>query len=308
MAKRKSADGKTPGAKRVLLAENDRETRTAVSNALKRAGYHVTLARNGAHALASIEKSYFDLAFLDIWMPEMSGLDVIASARNGKRHPKIIVTTSAGAPEALLHAVREQAYEYLVKPFPAREAVEVANRALRKNETPPFEVISARPHWVEALAPCTRDAAERIQSFLIHLECELSEDMRRTVSLALRELLMNAVEWGGKLDPNRKVRIAYIRLSRMLLYRVVDPGAGFSFDGLKHAVAGHTAGEMAQVVTFRAEMGMRPGGFGIAMARAIADELLYSENQNEVILVKYMPHRDGDAPCSEDEANTDATE
>jgi NAD(P)H-flavin reductase len=33
---------------------------------------------------------------------------------------------------------------------------------------------------------------------------------------------------------------------------------------------------------------MRPGGFGIAMARAIADELLYNEAQNEVILIKYL--------------------
>jgi hypothetical protein len=42
------------------------------------------------------------------------------------------------------------------------------------------------------------------------------------------------------------------------------------------------------VAVVRDQLGMRPGGFGIAMARAIADELLYNEAQNEVILIKYL--------------------
>ena len=98
------------------------------------------------------------------------------------------------------------------------------------------------------------------------------------------ELLLNAVEWGGKLDPNLKVRIARIRYPRMLLYRVADPGSGFSFKDLTHAAVDHTSPEsIARVAVVRAQLGMRPGGFGIAMARAMADELLYNEAQNEVI-------------------------
>ena len=277
-----------------MVADKDRATRLAISSALKRAGYAVTVVKDGAKALAHIQQETFDLAFLNIWMPEMSGLDVVVHAREGKSHPKIIIMTSAGAPQELLQAVRGRAYEYLRKPFPPQEAVELAKRVLRENGIAPIEVISARSHWVELLAPCTRQAAERIQSFLIRLECELSEEARRMVGLALRELLLNAVEWGGKLDPNRKVRIAYIRLSRMMLFRVVDPGSGFSLEGLKHASDGRSAADIAQVAVVRAEMGMRPGGFGIAMARAIADELLYNEKQNEVILVKYLtPHSGG---------------
>src|SRR4029453_7346718 len=89
--------------------------------------------------------------------------------------------------------------------------------------------------WVELLIPCTREAAERIQSFLMKLEADLPEDMRNTIGLAFRELVLNAVEWGGKLDPNRKVRIAYVRSWRIFLYRVAEPGPGFSFKNLTHA-------------------------------------------------------------------------
>jgi len=275
-------------AARILVADDDRPTRFAISSMLKKAGYEVTAVKNGAEALRNIQQTKFDLAFLDIWMPELTGLEVLARVRAGESHPKIVIMTSDGTPDTLLRAIREQAYEYLSKPFPPKEAVEVAQRVLKQDASPPIEVISARPHWVELLIPCTREAAERIQSFLMKLEADLPDDLRNTIGLAFRELLLNAVEWGGKLDPNRKVRIAHVRSSRMLLYRVADPGLGFSFKGLTHAAVGHSPEEPIAHVTIRDQLGIRPGGFGIAMTRAMADELIYNEAQNEVIFIKYL--------------------
>jgi CheY-like chemotaxis protein len=279
--------------RKILVADDDRTTRFAISSMLKEAGYAVTAAKNGAEALRNIQKNTFDLAFLDIWMPKLSGLEVLARVREGKSRPKIIMMTSDTTPETLLRAIREQAYEYLSKPFPPREAVEVAERALKQDASPPIEVISAKPHWVELLIPCTREAAERIQSFLMKLEADLPVDLRNIMGLAFKELLLNAVEWGGKLDPNRKVRIAHVRSSRMLLYRVADPGPGFSFKGLKHAAVGQPADEPIAHVNVRDQLGIRPGGFGIAMLRAMADELLYNEAQNEVIFIKYLAESPG---------------
>jgi len=275
-------------AEKILVADDDRTTRFAISSMLKKAGYAVTIAKDGAEALRNILKKNFDLAFLYIWMPKLTGLEVLARVRAGESHPKIIIMTSDGTPETVLRAIREQAYEYLSKPFPPNEAVEVAERALKQNASPPIEVISAKPHWVELLIPCTREAAERIPSFLVKLETDLPDDLRNTIGLAFKELLLNAVEWGGKLDPNRKVRIAHLRSSRILLYRVADPGPGFSFKGLTHAAVGQSADDPIAHVNVRDQLGIRPGGFGIAMIRAMADELLYNEAQNEVIFIKYV--------------------
>jgi CheY-like chemotaxis protein len=226
---------------KILVADDDRTMRFAICAMLKKAGYAVTAVKDGAEALRKIQQTRFDLAFLDIWMPELNGLEVLARVRAGESHPKIVIMTSDSTPETLLRAIREQAYEYLSKPFPPKEVVEVARQALKQSASPPIEVISARPHWVELLIPCTREAAERIQSFLMKLEADLQDDVRETIGMAFKELLLNAVEWGGKLDPNRKVRIAQVRSSRMLLYRVADPGPGFSFKGLAHAAIGQPA-------------------------------------------------------------------
>jgi len=275
-------------AEKILVADDDRTTRFAISSMLKEAGYAVTGAKDGAEALRNIQKKSFDLVFLDIWMPKLTGLEVLARVRAGESRPKIIIMTSYGTPETLLRAIREQAYEYLSKPFPPKEAVEVAARALKQDASPPIEVISAQPHWVELLIPCTQEAAERIHSFLMKLEADLPDDLRNTIGLAFKELLFNAVEWGGKLDPNRKVRIAQVRSSRLLLYRVADPGPGFSFKGLTHAAVGQPADEPIAHTNVRDQLGIRPGGFGITMIRGIADELLYNEAQNEVIFIKYL--------------------
>jgi CheY-like chemotaxis protein/anti-sigma regulatory factor (Ser/Thr protein kinase) len=272
----------------ILVADDDRTTRFAISSMLKKAGYAVTAVRDGAEALRQIQQTSFDLAFLDIWMPELTGLEVLARVRVGESHPKIVIMTSDGTPETLLRAVREQAYEYMSKPFPPKEAVEVAQRALKQNASPSIEVLSANPHWVELLIPCTREAAERIESYLMKLEAELPDDLRNSIGLAFRELLLNAVEWGGKLDPNRKVRIAYVRSSRILLYRVADPGPGFNFKDLAHAAVGQPAEDPIAHVAIRDQLGIRPGGFGIAITRAVADELIYNEAQNEVIFIKYL--------------------
>jgi len=178
---------------------------------------------------------------------------------------------------------------HLTIPTDLKRQFKLAQRTLRRSAPPSIEIISALPHWVELLIPCTREAAQTTQSLFAKLEVDLSDEMRNTIGAALRELLLNAVEWGGQLDPSRRVRVARMRGARMLLYHVTDPGSGFSFKGLSHASIDQTSAKaIARVAVIRGQLGMRPGGFGIAMARAMADELIYNEAQNEVIFVKYL--------------------
>jgi anti-sigma regulatory factor (Ser/Thr protein kinase) len=119
------------------------------------------------------------------------------------------------------------------------------------------------------------------------LETDLPEDVRESVGYAFRELLLNAVEWGGRLDPKRKVKISYIRAKRMLLYRITDPGSGFKMDELEHAAISHPENPIEHM-NIREEKGLRPGGFGLLMVRAKVDELIYNEKQNEVVFIKYL--------------------
>jgi CheY-like chemotaxis protein/anti-sigma regulatory factor (Ser/Thr protein kinase) len=273
---------------RILVADDDAAIRHGVSRLLENAGFEVSEAADGIAALNAIKEKPYDLVFLDIWMPHLSGLEVLSRIRTGANRPKVIVTTSDGTSETLLRALKEQAYDYLCKPFPPRKAVEVAQRALSADEEPAIEVLSARPYWVELLIPCTREAAERIRTFMMRLEADLPESVRENIASCFGELLLNAVEWGGQWDPNRKVRVAAVRSPRMLMFRVADPGPGFSFEELSHAAVGQPEGEPTAHMSIREKKGIRAGGFGILMTKAGADELLYNEAQNEVMFVKYF--------------------
>jgi CheY-like chemotaxis protein/anti-sigma regulatory factor (Ser/Thr protein kinase) len=284
-----SQKSQTKTMHKILVVEDDRATRHLLAGLLKAANFSVATAQDGANALRRLKTQSFDLMLLDIWMPRMTGLELLARLRDEPVRPKVVVMTTDDAPETLLQAVRDQAYQYISKPVEPKALVELIRRVLAAPAaSPPIEVVSARPSWVELLVPCEREAAERIQGFMAHLDADLAPDIRESVGFVFRELLLNAIEWGGQLDPDRKVRIACLRARRMLLYRIADPGPGFSFKGLRHAAVGHPEGSPLDHMSHREDQGLRPGGFGIMIAQAKVDELIYNEAQNEVVFVKYL--------------------
>jgi CheY-like chemotaxis protein len=274
---------------KILVVDDDRTTRELLRLQLRAAGYAVETTGDGKTALARVRRKKFDLVLLDVWMPGMDGLTVLASLRKEPSRPKVIVMTADDTSETLLRAIREHAYKFVTKPVEPKQLVELVGTALAsKSGLRPIEVVSARPQWVELLVPCDREAAERIQEFLARLDTDLPEDVRSSVGQAFRELLMNAIEWGGKLDPRQTVRISYLRAKRMLLYRIADPGKGFSFEGLTHSALSNPKDQPMEHFAEREKKGLRPGGFGLLMTRQTVDELLYNEAHNEVVFVKYL--------------------
>jgi CheY-like chemotaxis protein len=273
--------------KRILIVDDDPVSRHFLAKILEDEGYSLASASDGAEGLAQLRKKDVDLALLDVWMPRMNGLEVLGHMRNEAIRTKAVIMTSDGTPETLLKAIREQAYQYLTKPVDPEALVHLVADALSASSSPPIEVLSAKPHWVELLVPCEMAAAERIQEFMSRLQTTLPEDVRDSVSQVFREMLSNAIEWGGRLDPNRKVRISYLHARRMVLYRIADPGPGFKFEELTHAAVAYSPGDLTHTVV-RQDKGIRPGGFGILMAKQMVDELLYNEAHNEVLFVKYL--------------------
>jgi CheY-like chemotaxis protein/anti-sigma regulatory factor (Ser/Thr protein kinase) len=281
---------KPPTKKRpphILVAGDDPVAREMVADSLRAENYAVTTASDGKEALALLDKSKFDLAVLDVWMPSLSGLDVLKALHRKKSPPKVIAITANGAASTILTAIRERVCRCIAKPVDPRDLISLVEEALARKSPPPrIDVVSARPEWVEVLIPCTLEAAGLIESFMISLESDLSLEIRGAVGQAFHELLLNAVEWGGHFDAHRRVRISRLRTRRMLLYRIADPGKGFQFSKLAHAAIGHH--EPTEHQDARRRKGLRPGGFGLVLAKATADELLYNETQNEVVFVKYL--------------------
>jgi DNA-binding response OmpR family regulator len=282
-----------------LVVDDVDEVREVVCEILRAAGFAVEAAANGSEGLDWLARDRFDLALIDIGMPEMNGLEMLARLREVHAAPRVLVMTADDTPQTLLRAVRFHAYRCITKPFDPETLVTRVREALEAPPSlPPVEVVSATHQWVELLVPCAIEVAERIDEFLAHLKADLPEDVRESVGKAFRELLLNAIEWGGRLDPQQRVRIACLRTPRILLYRIADPGPGFRFEGLTHAALSNPPDHPSDHLREREAKGLRPGGFGLLMARAMVDELLYNEAQNEVVLIKYLQESSASSPST----------
>jgi CheY-like chemotaxis protein/anti-sigma regulatory factor (Ser/Thr protein kinase) len=280
----------SPTGRHVLVVDDDRALRHAIATLLDEAGYKTEQAGDGPEALDKLHQQPVDLMLLDIGLPGMSGLDVLALARRGATPPRVVMMTADDTPDTLLQSFRGQAHSFVRKPFPPSRIVSVVNDVLSASAAAglPIEVVSARPEWLELVAPCSLEVAERVQEFVMQLDSTLPEDVRESVGQAFRELLTNAIEWGGRLDPTQKVRIACLRTKRMRLYRIADPGEGFDIARLAHAAICNPADDPLGHDRVREEMGLRPGGLGLVMTHALVDEVIYNEKRNEVVLVKYL--------------------
>jgi len=280
----------TTAARLVLVVDDDRALRHAITALLQADGYRTEQAGDGPEALDKLRQQPVDLMLLDIGLPGMSGLDVLARAREAPSPPRVVMMTADDTPEALLQSFRGQAHWFVRKPFAPARIVDVVNDVLRASAAAalPITVISAKPEWLELVAPCSLEVAERVQDFVMQLDAKLPDEVRESVAQAFRELLSNAVEWGGRLDPARTVRISCLRTQRMLLFRIADPGEGFDIDRLAHAAVSNPDNDPLEHHRVREDLGLRPGGLGLVMTRALVDELIYNEKRNEVVLIKYL--------------------
>jgi DNA-binding response OmpR family regulator len=261
----------------ILVTDDDPSTRQMVRRILKKKGYSVGTAADGIAALRLIRSKKVDLVLLDIWMPKMTGLGLLGSLQGESDIPKIIVMMPEETTPTLMNSMRGRVYQFLRKPFDADTLLATVENALSHNPAEPaIEVLSER------------SVVNRVQSFLSRLESDIPEDVLEKVGYAFRELLNNAIEWGGHLDPNLKVRISYIRTRKMLMYRLDDPGPGFKLEDLKHAAISNPEDNPMAHIPVREEKGLRPGGLGLLLSHQLVDGLVYNETRNQVVLIKYL--------------------
>jgi len=280
-----------PVTRRILIVDDDVAIRYLLAWPLRKAGHVVEEVGDGQAAIEQLDTSPYDVVLLDVGLPGgINGLDVLAHARAAATPPIVIMMTADDTEETFLAAVRGQAYRFMRKPFAPGAMVEAVNEALQSPASAvlAIEVLSARPEWIELVVPCVLEMTDRVEQFVMQLDAHLPESVRQSVAQAFRELMNNAIEWGGKLDPNRKVRISCVRGKKMRLYRIADPGEGFDDARLRHAAISNPEDNPVQHAEVREQQGIRPGGLGLLITRSLVDELIYNERRNEVILIKYI--------------------
>ena len=111
-----------------LIADDDEALRSLVSQVLEADGYTVDVAKDGESAWKLFQNRIPDLVFADIRMPGKSGLDLLADIRRTHPQTHVIIMTSHASLETAIGALKNGAYDYLIKPFEDLELISCAAR------------------------------------------------------------------------------------------------------------------------------------------------------------------------------------
>ena len=114
----------------VLVADDDAVARDLLVEVLTREGYRVSAAAGGAEAMRLAEGEVFDLALIDLRMPDVDGLDVLGRLRALDPSPPVLILTAFATMETAIEAIRHGAYDYLSKPFRIDEIKLAVRRVL----------------------------------------------------------------------------------------------------------------------------------------------------------------------------------
>ena len=115
---------------RVLIADDERNIRKNLGMVLQAAGYLVDEASDGDEALALCKQNHPDIAFVDLQMPKMAGLDVLAHVRNLSPKTAVVIITAYGSAANAVEAMKLGAVDFLEKPFEPKVIAVLAEEIL----------------------------------------------------------------------------------------------------------------------------------------------------------------------------------
>jgi len=116
----------------VLIADDERNIRSSLSDAFQLEGYDVVTAEDGEQAIAAVERGQVDLLLLDLQMPKLDGLQALRRLRELRYEQPAIFLTAHGTIEKAVEAVRLGAFDFIEKPPPREKILLCAKNALRQ--------------------------------------------------------------------------------------------------------------------------------------------------------------------------------
>lgn len=281
--------------KKLLLVDPDPEVDNLLSQVVTSEGWDIERASDNETAVLLVKARPFDLVITGQKTSGREDVVLLRKLRTIRPHLRMIILSEKSTPEDVIASLRENAFSYFRPPFDRVLLADMVHQAISEPcWDDGIEVISATPNWIRLMARCTLVTADRLVQFL--RQADLPEAEKEALAVAAHEMLLNAMEHGGKFDPNHYVEISYLRTRRAVACRVKDPGKGFSFEELRHAAVGSSPEDLLSHIAVREDQGLRPGGFGIMLAQKLVDELIYDEHGNDVILIKYLDSRAASAP------------
>jgi len=275
--------------RRVLAIRPESALLKALAGRLENQGSEVELCSGNVEAVHWLRSRAADVVVSDPSTTVDEDLALAKELRSLRPAARMIVLAPHATHAELVEAIRAHVFACFTPPFDYDDLAAMVSSALDVDGWKDgIQVVSGLPHWLTLRVSCHLLTAERLVRFITELQPATASADRDLLMSAFRELLLNAMEYGAGFDAEKVVEVTAARTARAIVYHFKDPGAGFDRGDLAHATASTSPEALLAASAHRVERGLRPGGFGMLIARQVADEIVYNESGNEVILIKHI--------------------
>ncbi|MDP7038595.1 MAG: response regulator [Myxococcota bacterium] len=117
---------------RVLIVDDEELIREYLADLLEFEGYYVEAVGSGEAALGRLQKEPFDIILSDLKMPGMGGVELLRRTYELRQDHKVVIMTGFGTVETATDAMKDGAFDYILKPFKAEELVRILERAIEQ--------------------------------------------------------------------------------------------------------------------------------------------------------------------------------
>src|SRR5687768_6400850 len=124
-----SIPGEVKASIRVLVVDDERTLRESCASVLQMDGYNVTIVGRGEEALETVRRRKFDVILVDLYMSQVSGMDILRTALEAYRDTIVVVMTGNPSVTSSIEALRAGGWDYLPKPFSATHLQVLIGRA-----------------------------------------------------------------------------------------------------------------------------------------------------------------------------------
>ena len=223
---------------RVLVVDDEPGLRKALAINLRARGYEVSVAADGAAALAAAASRPPDAVVLDLGLPDMDGTEVIEGLRGWTQTPIIVLSARAGEPDKVL-ALDAGADDYVTKPFGMDELLARLRAALRRHAPAGEEPVVRTAAFTVDLGAKTAQDAGGTPVRLTPTEWHVLEVLVRNRGKLVghRQLLQEV--WGPQYEHETNYLRVYVAQLRRKLeddpsrpqHLITEPGMGYRFVG-----------------------------------------------------------------------------
>ncbi|MBC8357564.1 MAG: response regulator [Candidatus Aminicenantaceae bacterium] len=113
---------------KILVIDDEAGIRSSLKGILEDEGYIIKTSETGEGGLKLLKKQYFDLILLDIWLPEINGIEVLKKIKKMDENPQVVMISGHGTIETAVKATKLGAYDFLEKPLSLEKVVLTVKR------------------------------------------------------------------------------------------------------------------------------------------------------------------------------------